>query len=255
MQIDDLSEQVRDAVGLAAPGAAAWLRPRSRRPREARRRPARGHGHRRSCGLPQLAVPQPDNPNIHRVTSSTSLAQGPCSHEHRAGNRDTKGSSTFPVEILTIESSWFVCYGWYGTWTHQVATKARSRPAGRSQPACPLRWQRYSARAPRAAITTGLGGHPARPARRPCPPRIPHHRLGHRARPQPSPGRADPAHRNEIAALFATLLIRPGQDVWHRLRWSSWRRRRQYRAKTSHYQRQEANHEDHGFDVSLPRGR
>jgi hypothetical protein len=56
----------------------------------------------------------------------------------------------------------------------------------------------------------------------------------------PAPAGQIPLTRNEIAALFATLVIRPGQDAWHRLRWSSWRRRHQHRAKTSHYQRQES---------------
>jgi hypothetical protein len=44
--------------------------------------------------------------------------------------------------------------------------------------------------------------------------------------------------RNEIAGLFATLIIHPVRDAWHRLRWSTWRRRHQHRARTSHYQRQ-----------------
>jgi SRSO17 transposase len=47
-----------------------------------------------------------------------------------------------------------------------------------------------------------------------------------------------PLTRNEIAGLFATLIIQPLQDAWHHLRWSTWRRRHQHRAKTSHYQRQ-----------------
>ena len=47
-----------------------------------------------------------------------------------------------------------------------------------------------------------------------------------------------PLTRNEIAGLFATLIIRPIPDTWHRLRWSAWRRRHQHRAKTCHYQRQ-----------------
>jgi hypothetical protein len=43
--------------------------------------------------------------------------------------------------------------------------------------------------------------------------------------------------RKEIRHLFAALLIRPTHDIWHQLRWSTWRRRHQHRAKTSHYQR------------------
>ena len=47
-----------------------------------------------------------------------------------------------------------------------------------------------------------------------------------------------PLTRNEIAGLFATLIIQPIPDTWHHLRWSAWRRRHQHRAKTRHYQRQ-----------------
>ena len=47
-----------------------------------------------------------------------------------------------------------------------------------------------------------------------------------------------PLTRNEIAALFSTLIIDPVTDTRHRLRWSTWRRRHQRRAKTCHYQRQ-----------------
>jgi SRSO17 transposase len=47
-----------------------------------------------------------------------------------------------------------------------------------------------------------------------------------------------PLTRNEIAGLFATLIIQPIPDTWHHLRWSAWRRRHQHRAKTCHYQRQ-----------------
>jgi len=43
---------------------------------------------------------------------------------------------------------------------------------------------------------------------------------------------------NEIAALFTKLVIQPVQDTWHRLRWSTWRRRHQHRARQCHYQRQ-----------------
>jgi SRSO17 transposase len=54
----------------------------------------------------------------------------------------------------------------------------------------------------------------------------------------PAPAGQIPLTRNEIAALFSTLIIKPATGTRHRLRWSAWRRRCQHRAKTSHYQRQ-----------------
>jgi SRSO17 transposase len=54
----------------------------------------------------------------------------------------------------------------------------------------------------------------------------------------PPPAGQIPLTRNEIAALFAALIIQPARDARHRLRWSAWRRRQQHRAKTCHYQRQ-----------------
>jgi SRSO17 transposase len=54
----------------------------------------------------------------------------------------------------------------------------------------------------------------------------------------PAPAGQIPLTRNEIAALFTKLVIQPVRDAWHRLRWSTWRRRHQHRAKTCHYQRQ-----------------
>jgi SRSO17 transposase len=57
-------------------------------------------------------------------------------------------------------------------------------------------------------------------------------------RARPPPPDQIPLTRNEIAALFSTLIIEPVRDTRHRLRWSDWRRRRQHRAKTCHYQRQ-----------------
>jgi hypothetical protein len=54
----------------------------------------------------------------------------------------------------------------------------------------------------------------------------------------PAPAGQIPLTRNEIAALFATVLIQPVRDAWHRLRWSTWRRHQQHRALTSHCQRQ-----------------
>jgi SRSO17 transposase len=57
-------------------------------------------------------------------------------------------------------------------------------------------------------------------------------------RASPQPEDQIPVTRNEIAALFGTLIIEPVTDARHRLRWSAWRRRRQHRARTCHYQRQ-----------------
>jgi SRSO17 transposase len=54
----------------------------------------------------------------------------------------------------------------------------------------------------------------------------------------PAPAGQIPFTRNEIAALFSTLVIQPARDRRHRLCWSAWRRRHQHRARTSHYQRQ-----------------
>ena len=54
----------------------------------------------------------------------------------------------------------------------------------------------------------------------------------------PPPDDQIPLTRNEIAALFSALIIEPFNDTRHRLRWSTWRRRRQHRAKTCHYQQQ-----------------
>ena len=55
---------------------------------------------------------------------------------------------------------------------------------------------------------------------------------------RPPPDDQIPLTRNEIAALFSTLIIKPVTSTRHRLRWSTCRRQRQHRAKTSHYQRQ-----------------
>jgi hypothetical protein len=57
----------------------------------------------------------------------------------------------------------------------------------------------------------------------------------------PSPAHQIPLTRNEIAALFSTLIIEPVTGTPHRMRWSAWRRRRQHRARTCHYQRQAAS--------------
>jgi hypothetical protein len=45
---------------------------------------------------------------------------------------------------------------------------------------------------------------------------------------------------NEIAHLFATLVIQPAADQRHRLCWSWWRRRHQARARRAHHKRQAA---------------
>jgi hypothetical protein len=45
---------------------------------------------------------------------------------------------------------------------------------------------------------------------------------------------------NEIRRLFVTFVIEPGRTLTCALGWSLWRRRHQHRARTSHYQRQEA---------------
>jgi len=59
-------------------------------------------------------------------------------------------------------------------------------------------------------------------------------------RAHPAPDGLIPLTRNEIAALFASLIISPPGGVHYRLRWSAWRRRHQYRAQKCHYQRQAA---------------
>ena len=57
----------------------------------------------------------------------------------------------------------------------------------------------------------------------------------------PAPDGLIPLTRNEIATLFASLTIRPPGGTRYRLRWSTWRRRHQYRAQICHYQRQARN--------------
>lgn len=47
---------------------------------------------------------------------------------------------------------------------------------------------------------------------------------------------------NEIRRLFTILLIEPSRNPACPEAWSHWRRRHQYRARTCHYQRQEAAH-------------
>ena len=57
----------------------------------------------------------------------------------------------------------------------------------------------------------------------------------------PGPAGHIPLTRNEIASLFAHPTSKPADDARHRLRWSAWRRRHQYRAQACHYQRQARN--------------
>ncbi|UAK31335.1 IS701 family transposase [Nocardia asteroides] len=54
---------------------------------------------------------------------------------------------------------------------------------------------------------------------------------------QPTADKLIPLTRNEIRHLFAVLVIHPIRGIRHRLAWSTWRRRHQHRARTSHYQR------------------
>ena len=57
----------------------------------------------------------------------------------------------------------------------------------------------------------------------------------------PAPDGQIPLTRNEIASLFTSLIIQPPASTGHRLHWSTWRRRHQYRAQICHYQRQSRN--------------
>jgi hypothetical protein len=54
----------------------------------------------------------------------------------------------------------------------------------------------------------------------------------------PAPDGQVPPTRNEGAALFARLTIKPPGGMLCRPRWPAWRRRHQYRARQCHYQRQ-----------------
>jgi hypothetical protein len=56
---------------------------------------------------------------------------------------------------------------------------------------------------------------------------------------QPDTGRLIALTCNEIHHLFNVLIAQPVSDLWHRVRWSTWRRH-QHRARTSHYQRRTA---------------
>jgi len=57
---------------------------------------------------------------------------------------------------------------------------------------------------------------------------------------QPVPAGLIPLTCNEIRRLFTIFIIEPGRPIACPLTWSKWRRRQQHRARTSHYQRQEA---------------
>jgi SRSO17 transposase len=57
---------------------------------------------------------------------------------------------------------------------------------------------------------------------------------------RPPPEALIPLTCNEVQHLFAALLVQPTGDRAHRLRWSTWRRRHQARARTCHYHRQAA---------------
>lgn len=56
----------------------------------------------------------------------------------------------------------------------------------------------------------------------------------------PAPDGLIPLTCNEIHHLFNVLIVTPIRDLYHRLRWSSRRRRHQHRAKVLHYQRRTA---------------
>jgi hypothetical protein len=43
---------------------------------------------------------------------------------------------------------------------------------------------------------------------------------------------------NEIRRLFTIFVTEPGRTIACPLAWSTWRRRHQHRARTSHYQQQ-----------------
>ena len=48
-----------------------------------------------------------------------------------------------------------------------------------------------------------------------------------------------PLTRNEVSRLLSAMIVHPAGHA-DPLRWSTWRRRHQYRARVSHYQRQAA---------------
>ena len=54
---------------------------------------------------------------------------------------------------------------------------------------------------------------------------------------QPPPAGMIPLTCNEIHHLLNVLATQPIHSIRHRLRWSTWRRTHQHRARTSHYQK------------------
>ena len=59
---------------------------------------------------------------------------------------------------------------------------------------------------------------------------------------QPDPAGLIPLTCNEIRRLLTILITEPSRTIASPLAWSAWRRRHQHRARTSHYQHQEATH-------------
>lgn len=57
-------------------------------------------------------------------------------------------------------------------------------------------------------------------------------------RAKPTPDGLIPLTFNEIRHLFTRLIVQPVHDITDTLRWPSWRRRHQHRARQAHYQRQ-----------------
>ena len=57
---------------------------------------------------------------------------------------------------------------------------------------------------------------------------------------QPPPDGMIPLTSSEIHHLLNVLITQPTRDLRHRLRWSTWRRRHQHRARVSHYQKRGA---------------
>jgi hypothetical protein len=70
----------------------------------------------------------------------------------------------------------------------------------------------------------------------------------------PAPDDQIPLTRNEIGHLITVVLLPPIWALRRRLHCSTWRRRHQHRTRTSHYQRQARNREDHELQLEyLPR--
>jgi hypothetical protein len=57
---------------------------------------------------------------------------------------------------------------------------------------------------------------------------------------QPAPAELIALTCNEIRRLLTTVVVEPHRALACPQAWSIWRRRHQHRARTSHYQRQEA---------------